>query len=170
MASKWQTSRFFQGMADRIFTILTVLLFCQFPLFIQQYEIRLSGHVLESAKLIQELEKNASSTHKTLPQYIQKFLNNTDPDFQNEGKLLQRILIRYQTLRLSLEALQQATLFTKPFVFIRHLQIDIFTESIASFTPGLSITLESCIYGLVGLLVSSSLVQCTLNLFKKRSE
>lgn len=159
---------FIRNSIDRIGSILLVLLFCQFPLFIEQYEMRLSGHLQESSKLIQDLEKNAAATNKSLQGYIQKFLQQDDPDFASSGATMQKSVQRYENLTKAYAALHDASLFKRPFVFLAYLQSDIFRESLHEFTPGFSITLETLLYGIIGFFVWMALFQLTCRLSSRK--
>lgn len=152
---------------DKIFTVFVVILFCQLPLFIEQYEMRLSGHVQESALLVKELERNAGVANKTLPEYIQKLLKNDDRDVLLAGQLLQNALTRNKDLTYALNRLMNANAFTRPFVFLLHLQGDVVTETYQNFTFGLSLTLETLLYAAIGLLMAVALLQLARHLWKK---
>ena len=152
---------------DKIFTVFIVILFCQLPLFIEQYEMRLSGHVQESALLVKELERNAGVANKTLPEYIQKLLKNDDRDVLLAGQLLQNALARNKDLTYALTRLLNANPFTRPFVFLFHLQGDVVTETYQNFTFGLSLTLETVLYAAIGLLMAVALLQLARHLWKK---
>ncbi len=152
---------------DKIVTIFIVILFCQLPQFIEQYEMRLSGHVQESAILVKELERNAGISNKTLPEYLQKLLRNDDRDVLLAAEVLQKAITRYKDLNLALSALASANAFTRPFVFLFHLQGDVFTETYQSFTFGFSLTLETLLYGAMGLLLAVGLLQLIRHLWKR---
>ena len=151
--------RLIRGSCDRICSVVLILLFCQLPLFIQQYEMRLSGHVAESARLVQDLEKSAALTHKSLQAYIDKFLQQEDRDFASSGQVMQKTVRRYGDLRIALSSLEHAGPIKRPFVFIAHLQGDVFQESLHNFTPGFSLTLETIAYGVMGLFMWVALLQ-----------
>lgn len=156
---------------DRLFIIMGVLIFSQFPLFMQQYEMRLSGHVAESARFIAELQVKASSAKKTLPEYIQKFLTQKDADFADHGRLLENTVDRHLVLAQAATSLEKASIMTKPFIFVSCLQLDVFQESLHGFAPGLSFTLETFIYAFMGLLLGTwcfRLLHRVLYLFPRR--
>lgn len=157
---------------DKIFTIVVVLLFCQLPLFIEQYEMRLSGHVQESTLLVQELEKTAGKANRTLPEYIHKLLKADDHEASLAGGLFENALKRNKELVNAFTKLINANAFTKPFVFLLHIQRDVMSETYQDFTFGLSLTLETVLYALIGLLAAVALLQLVRHLWKKlrRSE
>lgn len=50
------------GLIDRIFAVVGALACLQFPLFLQQYQQHLSGHVVELQIQIQAMQRAASVT------------------------------------------------------------------------------------------------------------
>jgi hypothetical protein len=137
---------------DRVCTVLCVFLFCQIPLLMQQYEMRLSGHVAELEYFLNGLQNNAAQSHKTLSEYINKFLRQEDVDFSNQGRFLQETVQRERLLRSVLEQLQRASTVEKPFVFLKNLQMEVFDQTLSGFTFGLNLTLETLAYAIIGLL------------------
>lgn len=138
---------------DRVFAVGGAFLFCQIPLLMHQYTVMLSGHLAESRRQINMLQHAASLTNKTLQEYIAKFLGQQDLDFVHQGEIMQSMQTRYVELNESYTALQHSTVWTKPFIFMKHLDAAVFWDSLQSFTPGISLTFESLAYSIVGLVV-----------------
>lgn len=143
---------FLAKIADRLIVVFTVFLAIQLPLFMHDYEMRLSGHVSEAKRFVDELQVDAQASQKTLSELIQKFVKQEDPDFSSHGMLLKRTVDRYNKLSGALNAIASAGIMTRPFVFMRYLQMDIFYETIKSFQLGFSLTIETMLYGFMGLL------------------
>jgi Protein of unknown function (DUF2937) len=135
-----------------LFALLGALLFSQIPFFMQQYTQQLAGHVAELQIQIAAIDKLAGQSGKTLQQYIEKFSSNSDTDFVLQGHFMQKLFDRFNEMSEGLNALQQATPWFHPFVFIKFFQTNIGLSTYASFKPGLSLTLESGLYMLAGLL------------------
>jgi len=146
-------ARFLDTVLDRVFCLVFALLFCQFPQFIQQYELRLAGHVQESIHQLDALKKEASRSNKSLEAYIQKFLDQEDPDFVGQGEVMQEMEQRNTLLVNSLTKLHNARAWEKPFVFLFSLQWDICKSTFKTFTIGLSVNLETVLWTLIGALV-----------------
>jgi hypothetical protein len=142
---------FFGKIIDRVFAVIGAFVFCQIPELIRQYTALLYGHLSESKTQVVLLEQNALSSGKTIPEYIQKFLQQTDPDFVRQGKMLQTLVTRHDDLSTSYTALSQASLWTKPFVFFSKVNFPILHEATGQFVPTLAFTLETAIYALVGI-------------------
>src|SRR5690349_4193861 len=97
------------GLIDRIFAIIGALLFAQLPMFMLQYSQQVAGRAAELGLQINSLQRIAGLNDKTLPEYIQKFLGNSDPDFSHQGQLLQQMLDRFQYLSQSEASLTEAS-------------------------------------------------------------
>lgn len=161
---------------DRLFAVGGAFLFCQLPLLMQQYSMVLSGHLAESRRQINMMQHAASLTNKTLQEYIAKFLKQQDLDFIHQGEIMQNIQTRYDDLNQAYSAMQHTSLWSKPFVFIKHLDASVFWDTVHDFTPGLSLTVESILYAAVGLGVGvliyrglTSLLKALFGRFKKQS-
>lgn len=138
---------------DRIFCLLFALLFLQFPLFMEQYTTRLSGHVDELHFQVGKIEKVAKASNKSLHQYIEKFLESKESDFSKQGSLMKEMVERKAYLANALESMHSANPLTRPFIFLFKSDWEIVQNSLASYQPGLAITFESAIYGVVGLFI-----------------
>ncbi len=146
-------SGWFDGLFDRVFSVLGAIGLAQFPAYIQQYYQRLGGHVDEAARNVALFREAAHESGRTLEEYIQRFLNETDPDFVRQGEIMQQIVERYETLLAALTALESANLFTRPFVFLYHMHTDIAWNALRVFQPGVPTTLEGLVYALAGILL-----------------
>lgn len=144
-------------MLDRVFAVAGALLFSQVPTFMQQYGQQLTGHVQELKLQLDLMTQTALKSGKTLDQYIHKFLQFSDHDVSNQGQLMQDMVIRYQTLSEASLALNHASAFSKPFVFLNHFYPEIASSTLSFFTPSLSFTLEGGAYVLIGILFGYSI-------------
>lgn len=161
-------------MIDRLFAVGGAFAFCQLPLVMQQYSMMLSGHLAESRRQINMMQHAASLTNKTLQEYIAKFLGQQDLDFVHQGQIMQSMQTRHQELNQAYTSLQQSTVWSKPFVFVKNLDSSVFWDTVNDFTPGLTLTLESLIYAVIGLGVGvliyrglSSAVRSLMSLFRR---
>ena len=144
---------------DRICCLTAALLFAQFPQFFLQYLHQLHGHVAELSYQVQQFELSAKLSGKTLSQLIFKFLQNSDPDIVRQGDLMRSIVERLVTMQNAQIALQEASLWSKPFHFVRHVQGSIAQDTWQKFQFGFSFSTESLVYACIGLIVGYSLFQ-----------
>lgn len=145
--------RFINGLLDRLFLVIGAFLGSQIPQFMQQYTQRLAGHVEELHYLIDQLNRTASSSHKTLDQYIYKFLSNSDPDFKGQGLFMQTVVERWNHLTEALRSITESSVWTRPYAILAHWDHEIIKGTFHSFEPGLSLTLEGLYYGGLGMLM-----------------
>lgn len=135
---------------DRFFVILGALALSQAPLFLQQYTHQLSGHTAELHYQVHKLEVSAAESNKSLKEYIQKFQENADPDFARQGSLMHAMVERLNSFNLSLNALQEASVFAKPVYFIVYFNTEVADATWQTFEFGLSFSAEGLICALIG--------------------
>lgn len=140
-----------------ILLILGAVIFFQFPVFMQQYQQQLIGHVHELKWQVDVLGKTAAKSGKSVDEYIKKFVDHPDTDFSNQGEVMQKVQTRWNKLSMALSRLQQASIFTRPFVFLYCIQGDIFKSTAESFELGVIFTMEGLLYALVGMMVAYGL-------------
>lgn len=151
---------------SRVFILLGALLFSQLPLFISAYTQQLYGRIAELRLQKEALLKIAGQSGKTLEQYIYKFLSSTDSDFHGQGEWMQSSLTRLQSLTSSLYNLESATLWKKPFIFLKTFNIDIAKATLNHFTVGLPLNLEGALYAVTGALFGWMVFYCLKQLLK----
>jgi hypothetical protein len=138
-------------MIDYCFAVAGAVLLCQFPLFIQQYMLLLTGHLSESRLQFKVLEETAAMSNKTVAEYIHKFAMSPDLDFIHQAQWMQSIQTRAESLGQAYATLQEASIWSKPFVFLFHFDRSIFAETVHAFSFGLPMTLEGLIYAICGI-------------------
>ena len=143
--------KWFNVLFDRVFAIVGAVVFLQAPQFFQQYAHRLAGHIDELKLHIAAFQQAAARNGKDLVEYIQKFLNQNDPDFAAQGNMMQMMLERHTALTDTLNALRDATPFSRPYYFLKNLNMDIFQATLKDFQPGLMITSEGLVYAFLGI-------------------
>lgn len=138
---------------ERFFIALGAIACLQFPLFMVYYEEQLIGHVAELKWQVSQMEEAASKSKKSLEHYFQKFITNPDQDFSEQGRLMKKTYSRWVTLSNALRRLQEATSFTRPWVFLFNADWKIVKETAASFHPGFNFNFEALIYTFVGIFI-----------------
>lgn len=143
---------FIGSLIDRLCVVFGAFIGSQIPMFMQQYIQRLAGHVDALQKLINQLHQIASISQKNLNQYIQKFIESSDPDFNRQGDFMQGIVVRLQELQLALEHITQNPFWLRPYYFLKDLQPDIARSTLDSFQPGFNLTIEGLCYAGGGMI------------------
>lgn len=146
-------------MTDRIFAVLGAILLMQFPLFMEQYSTRLSGHVAELSYQVHKMEEIARESGKSLQQYIAKFEESKDKDFSSQGGLMAAMVTRKETLSHSLYSIRNSNLIFRPFVFLYQSDWEILSPTFTHYQVGLSISIESVIYAIIGVILGFYLYQ-----------
>jgi len=155
---------FFDGILDRIFSVIGAVAFSQIPEFIQQYIQRLGGHVDEAQHQVELIKEAAQSSGHTLRAYIEIFITHTDPSIVHQGQLIQRTIERARELTETLQAMRDASVFAKPFAFLAKIKYPIARATLEDFQPAVPITLESLVYAFIGLFFAWALYQYVLKL------
>ena len=145
--------KWFDGMLDRIFSVAGAVGLSQFPAYFQQYLQRLGGHADEAHRQAELFRRAAMESGMSMDDYIQKFLDQTDRDFQRQGEIIREIIERADYLASALEALQSSNMFTRPFVFLTTVDWEIAGNTWAAFQPAVPTTVEGAVYAGVGILV-----------------
>lgn len=153
---------------SRLFVVLCVLLFAELPVFVDLYQIRLEGHLAESKRQIDAFQTAAVAGGKSLSDYILKFLEQTDADFNAQGHLMQEALERNNFLKSACEALQRAHPLLKPVVFIRYIDNQVLADAWKTFSPGLFLSESVVIWALIGGAVGIGCILAVKGLFSLR--
>ena len=122
------------GLSDCVCAVAGALVFLQAPLFIQQYKQQLSGHVSELQLQVEVMRQTAMQSGKTLDQFTNKFIDNSDPDFSRQGEIMKNMVDRWHQLSDAFTALNNASILTKPFAFLSHFNLTIAKEAAHSYT------------------------------------
>lgn len=145
--------KFIDGILDRIISIIGAVAFSQFPQFFGQYMQRLGGHLAEAKRALAQYIAAAEALDLTLEEYIREHLESGSEVFTSSGVVIQGLLERVQTLELSYQALQDATIYNRWLVFLREVDWSIATGAWENFVPGVPTTVEGLTYALTGLLL-----------------
>jgi len=145
------------GLIDRFFAVIGAIFFAQVPLFMQQYSQQLIGRTAELRFQVDAMRQIANTSGKTLGQLMQKFLENSDADVALQGEIMLTMVNRWHHLSEALAAMQESSIWTRPFVFLTHLDNDVFFSTFEQFKIGLPLTPEGGVYALVGIVLGYSI-------------
>jgi len=151
--------KWISAMLDRICAVLGAIILMQLPMFVDQYSLRLSGHVEELQYQVQQIRTTANKTHRELDSYIQKFRDSKDSDFADQGKVMGAMVQRTTTLSNSLQELNNANVITRPFLFLFSGDWSIIRSTYDSYQLGIRLGFESCFYALAGVLLGFQFYQ-----------
>ena len=142
-----------EGLLDRALCVIGAVLFSQAPEFMQQYLQRLGGHLDEARRQLQQFRDAATRSGLSLEQLIAQTTANADPAVDRLGGVMTATVARVDTLTAAQSALQNATIWDRPFVFLHQVDPAIARATWAIFRPAVPTTAEGLVYALIGVLV-----------------
>jgi hypothetical protein len=142
-----------EGLLDRALCVVGAVLFSQFPEFIQQYLQRLGGHLDEARRQLDQFRHAAALSGLTLDQLIRQTNANADAAVARLGGVMTDAVNRVHELESAQAALQDATIWERPFVFLHHVDPAIARNTWAIFKPAVPTTPEGLAYAFIGVFV-----------------
>jgi hypothetical protein len=142
-----------ERLLDRILCVVGAVLFSQFPEFMQQYLQRLEGHLDEARLVVDRFRDAAAQSGMTLEQLAAGAAQNPDPSMGKLGAVISAASARVNELAGADAAIRGATIFTKPFVFLAHMDRGIARATLSIYRPAVPTTAEGFAYAAVGILV-----------------
>lgn len=141
-------------MLDRLLCVVGAVLFSQLPEFIQQYLQRLGGHLDEARRQLEQFRAVAAQSDLTLAQLIARNLGSSEPTVAGLGRVIQETMARVDALAAADAAIRQASMLSRPFVFLRHLDLSIVHATWTIFKPAVPTTVEGLFYSACGVLLA----------------
>jgi len=138
---------------DRVLCVVGALIFSQLPEFFQQYLQRLGGHLDEARRQLDQFRQTAALSGLTLDRLIAETRAQAEPAVAQLGQVMVNTSARVDSLQASETALRTASLWSRPFVFLRDVDLPIAHATWAAFRPGVPTTFEGLVYAAVGMLV-----------------
>lgn len=142
-----------EGLLDRALCVIGAVLFAQMPEFMQQYLQRLGGHLDEARRHLRQFQQTAAQSGLTLDRLISQTNANTDPAVARLGGVMTETIGRVHSLEAAQAALANASLWSRPFVFLRHIDFGIAQATWAIFKPAVPTTIEGLVYAMAGMLI-----------------
>ena len=142
------------SLLDHVVAVVGAVGGSQLPGYIQHYMQRLGGHVAEAEQNVAGWQEIADGTTSGDVAGLANFyLRSTDPEVIAAGSKCTADLARATELRGALDALQGASLWERPFVFVRHLDTEIADATLESFSPNVPLDPEGLVYAALGLVL-----------------
>lgn len=145
------------GYLDRIVCVLGAVSFAQAPEFFQQYYQRLGGHLDEARRTLAQFEVAARAAGKPFGRFVTDTLANPDPGLAKLGQTMHDTAERVAQLQAAHQALGEASPWSRPWIFLGHLDSSIARATLEVFQPAVPTTLEGALYAALGLAVAFSL-------------
>jgi DUF2937 family protein len=141
-----------EGLLDRVLCVLGAVIFSQAPEFMQQYLQRLGGHLDEARRQLHQFQAVAAQSGLTLERLISQTTTNSDSAVAKLGGVMSQAVVRVDTLESAQSAIQNASLWSRPFVFLRHVDSSLAHATWAIFKPAVPTTAEGLVYAGFGML------------------
>ncbi len=138
---------------DRLLCVVGAVLFSQLPEFMQQYLQRLGGHLDEARRQLEQFQVVATKAGLTLDQLIAQSRGNTETTVAQLGQVMRDTMDRVDALSAAEAAIRNASMFTRPLVFLRHIDLSIAHATWTIFKPAVPTTIEGAVYAVSGLLL-----------------
>ena len=158
------------SLIDRILCVAGAIAFSQAPEFMQQYLQRLGGHLDEALRQLAQFRQTAAQSGLSLDALITQTSANGDPAVAQLGGVMAGAVARVDALQAAQDALLHASLWSRPFVFLRHLEPGIARATWGVFRPAVPTTIEGLAYALAGMLVFLALYHVGVRLTLKRPD
>ncbi len=142
-----------EGLLDRALCVVGAILFSQAPEFMQQYLQRLGGRLDEARLHVLQFQHTAAESGLTLERLIGQTTSNADPAVARLGGVMTDAISRVATLEQAQAAILHASLWTRPFVFLRNFDPAIARSTWSIFRPAVPTTAEGLVYAVLGMLV-----------------
>lgn len=152
---------------DRVSAVVGSILCSQIPAFIGYYLQRLGGHVDEAQRNVDEWQKIADKISGGSMDALLKMGTATNTEFGIEAaNKCTADVARLADLMRAFEALQDATVWNRGIVFLKHADMSIARSAGKSFVPNVPMDPEGLVYAVVGLLLGIVIYFCLKLLFK----
>jgi len=141
-----------ESLLDRVLCVIGAVAFSQIPEFMQQYLQRLGGHLDEARRQLLHFQEVAAQSGLSLDRLIGQTTANADPAVAKLSAVMQEAITRVDTLAAAQAAIHDASLWSRPFVFLRHADLGIVRATWTIFKPAVPTTVEGLVYALFGML------------------
>ncbi|WP_084197600.1 DUF2937 family protein [Solimonas soli] len=146
--------RMLTGLVDRLLFVAGFIAALQLPQFVDHYTQRYGGYHQALADSMAEYQRNADAHYGgDLERLIADLRSAPSAGIHDIGSKLAADRERETAMRAGLAILEHGSLPEKLWYLARHLDREIAAGTWAAFTPGLPLTLDALLCGLIGALL-----------------
>jgi hypothetical protein len=145
------------GFIDRVLCAAGAVLCSQLPEFIQQYLQRLGGHLDEARRQLGQFREIAAKSGLTFDQFVEKSRGASEATVAQFGQLMQDTVARVDALASADAAIRDASILSRPFVFLSRVDFSIARATAGVFKPAVPTTVEGLMYAIAGMLLVMAL-------------
>lgn len=158
-----------EGFLDRLVCVLGAVCAAQAPEFFQQYLQRLGGALGFARDQLAAFEAAAKAAGKPWAQFVADTTANADPGLAKLGTTMADTAERVHELTTAQTALLDASVWNRPWAFLRHLEVGIAHDTAAVFKPAVPTTAEGVVYAAVGIAIAFGLWHLLIRLPLRRA-
>lgn len=156
-----------KGFCDRILFALGLLVFMQAPQFVDQYTQRLGGYLQAQKQHLAQYQSIADEQFAgDLDALLHNFQSNDNPSVNQTAATIEQTRQQVTSLEVDLSRLEDKNFVYKLGHILTHIHLDVAQATLRIFTPGIPLTLESLLCGLLGGVLFSALFAFLLRLFR----
>ena len=162
-----------KNLFDRVLFALGLLLFMQVPQFLDQYTQRLGGYLQAQKQHLSEYQGIANRQHSgDLEALLNEFYSSEKPAVKETADTINKTRQEVAELESDLDILEGKHLIYRLGHTITHVNMSVATETLRIFTPGIPLTIESFVCGLLGGILFSVVFATVMRLlrFSKKTE
>ncbi|QUM77719.1 DUF2937 family protein [Moritella sp. 24] len=142
---------FIHGLLQRLLFTVGVILFMQFPQFIDHYSQQLSGYYLAQQNQLKQFQLIADiNFHGQLDKLITDFNNSPAPAVQQVGKQVFTLQQSVPALAADLAILSDGNYLNKLTYFVTRIDSKLAQNTLMLFKPGIPLSQAALITGLIG--------------------
>ncbi|MEQ1439393.1 DUF2937 family protein [Fontimonas sp. SYSU GA230001] len=155
--------RLITGLLDRLLFAAGLALFLQIPQFIDHYTQRYGGYRQALADSVAQYQQNADRHYRgDLDAMTRDFRNDDKPALRDIGDKIADERRRLAEMEHGLAILRYGHLGQKLWYLARHIEPSIAYGVLENFRPGLPLTIDALLCGLVGGVLASALFNLLL--------
>jgi hypothetical protein len=143
-----------ERLLDRALCLLGAVGLSQAPEFFQQYLQRLGGHLDEARIALARYEAVARESGLTLTRLIETTRAQPAGPVARLADAIAEAQARVLDLESAEAALRAASLWERPFVFLRHVDAEIAARAWTVFKPAVPVTTEGLVYAGAGMVLA----------------
>jgi hypothetical protein len=142
-----------ETLLDRILCVAGAVAFSQAPEYMQQYFQRLGGHLDEATRQLRQFEQVAAQAGESVSAFATRAQASADTVMARMGDIVAATIVRVDDLSAAVAALRHATPWSRPFVFLEHVDMEIARATWRAFKPAVPTTFEGALYAAAGMVV-----------------
>lgn len=158
-----------RSLTDRILFAVGLLLFMQVPQFVDQYTQRLGGYLQGQQEQLSRYQSIADHQFSgNLSSLIDDFNVSDKSSVREVGGNINRLAEQIEVMKIDLQVLEQGPFVAKLTHLLLNMKVDVANETIRVYSPGIPISLEGVICGLLGGILLSLIFHWLMKLLSYR--